>query len=171
MWITNARQGGPVHGLRQGRRREGEVHGVPGGARVAGRVSRAPKRRRWASRAARPRAVYFDNVKVPVENVLGEIGRGHIIAFNILNLGRLKLGPFAVGGIEGRARNSRSSTPRSARRSARPIARVRDDPAQAGGDGDPHLRGGNDELPGGGADRGRLGELSLDAGGRRRRRC
>ena len=43
-------------------------------------------------------AVYLDNVKVPVENVLGEIGRGHIIAFNILNLGRLKLGPFAIGG-------------------------------------------------------------------------
>lgn len=43
-------------------------------------------------------AVYFDNVSVPVSNVLGEIGRGHIIAFNILNLGRLKLGPFAVGG-------------------------------------------------------------------------
>jgi alkylation response protein AidB-like acyl-CoA dehydrogenase len=43
-------------------------------------------------------AVFLDNVKVPVENVLGEIGRGHIIAFNILNLGRLKLGPFAHGG-------------------------------------------------------------------------
>ncbi|MFN7925027.1 MAG: acyl-CoA dehydrogenase family protein [Bryobacteraceae bacterium] len=43
-------------------------------------------------------AVYFDNVKVPVENVLGEIGRGHIIAFNILNVGRLKLGPGTVGG-------------------------------------------------------------------------
>src|SRR6476661_5042307 len=43
-------------------------------------------------------AVYLDNVHVPVENVLGEIGRGHIIAFNILNIGRLKLGPFAVGG-------------------------------------------------------------------------
>jgi alkylation response protein AidB-like acyl-CoA dehydrogenase len=42
-------------------------------------------------------AVYFDNVQVPVENVLGEIGRGHIIAFNILNIGRLKLGPGAVG--------------------------------------------------------------------------
>jgi hypothetical protein len=39
-------------------------------------------------------------VQVPVENVLGEIGRGHIIAFNILNLGRLKLGPFAVGGAK-----------------------------------------------------------------------
>src|ERR1700684_588249 len=43
-------------------------------------------------------AVYFDNVRVPVENVLGEIGRGHIIAFNILNVGRLKLGPGTVGG-------------------------------------------------------------------------
>src|SRR6202051_81914 len=43
-------------------------------------------------------AIYLDNVQVPVENVLGEIGRGHIIAFNILNLGRLKLGPFAIGG-------------------------------------------------------------------------
>jgi len=45
-------------------------------------------------------AVYLDNVKVPVENVLGEIGRGHIIAFNILNLGRLKLGPFVSGGAK-----------------------------------------------------------------------
>jgi alkylation response protein AidB-like acyl-CoA dehydrogenase len=42
-------------------------------------------------------ALFLDNVHVPVENVLGEIGRGHIIAFNILNLGRLKLGPFCVG--------------------------------------------------------------------------
>jgi alkylation response protein AidB-like acyl-CoA dehydrogenase len=42
-------------------------------------------------------AVYFDNVRVPVENVLGEVGRGHVIAFNILNLGRLKLGPGALG--------------------------------------------------------------------------
>lgn len=45
-------------------------------------------------------AVYFDNVKVPVENVLGDIGRGHIIAFNILNIGRLKLGPGALGGAK-----------------------------------------------------------------------
>ena len=35
-----------------------------------------------------------------MENVLGEIGRGHIIAFNILNIGRLKLGPVAVGGAK-----------------------------------------------------------------------
>ncbi len=45
-------------------------------------------------------AVYLDNVLVPVENLLGEVGRGHVIAFNILNLGRLKLGPFAVGGAK-----------------------------------------------------------------------
>src|SRR5512142_1325702 len=42
-------------------------------------------------------AVYFDNVKVPVENVLGEIGRGHIVAFNILNIGRLSLAVSAHG--------------------------------------------------------------------------
>ena len=41
--------------------------------------------------------VYLDNVPVPIENVLGEIGRGHVIAFNILNIGRLKLGPALVG--------------------------------------------------------------------------
>jgi alkylation response protein AidB-like acyl-CoA dehydrogenase len=42
-------------------------------------------------------AVYLDNVPVPVQNLLGEIGRGHVIAFNILNIGRLKLGPALVG--------------------------------------------------------------------------
>ena len=45
-------------------------------------------------------AVFLDNVAVPAENLLGEKGRGHIIAFNILNVGRLKLGPFAVGGAK-----------------------------------------------------------------------
>lgn len=42
--------------------------------------------------------LYFQDCKVPVENVLGEIGKGHIIAFNILNIGRLKLCAAAVGG-------------------------------------------------------------------------
>lgn len=43
------------------------------------------------------RAVNFDNVHVPVENLLGEEGKGHVIAFNILNLGRLKLGAGSIG--------------------------------------------------------------------------
>ena len=42
--------------------------------------------------------LYFQECKVPVENVLGEIGRGHVIAFNILNIGRLKLGAATLGG-------------------------------------------------------------------------
>jgi alkylation response protein AidB-like acyl-CoA dehydrogenase len=42
--------------------------------------------------------LYFQDCKVPVENLLGEIGRGHVIAFNILNIGRLKLCAAALGG-------------------------------------------------------------------------
>src|ERR1700675_1897361 len=40
----------------------------------------------------------LNDCKVPVENLLGEIGKGHIIAFNILNVGRFKLGAMCVGG-------------------------------------------------------------------------
>jgi hypothetical protein len=44
--------------------------------------------------------LYFQDCKVPVENVLGEIGKGHVIAFNILNIGRLKLCAAALGGAK-----------------------------------------------------------------------
>ncbi len=63
-------------------------------------VTVGPEEKKMGIKGSSTCAVYFDNVKVPVENVLGEIGRGHIIAFNILNIGRLKLGPFAVGGAK-----------------------------------------------------------------------
>ena len=43
------------------------------------------------------RALFLDNVKVPVENILGEIGKGHYIAFNILNVGRFKLCAMTSG--------------------------------------------------------------------------
>jgi butyryl-CoA dehydrogenase len=42
--------------------------------------------------------IILNDCKVPVENLLGEIGRGHVIAFNILNIGRFKLGAMCVGG-------------------------------------------------------------------------
>jgi alkylation response protein AidB-like acyl-CoA dehydrogenase len=42
--------------------------------------------------------VILNDCQVPVENVLGELGRGHVIAFNILNVGRFKLGAMCVGG-------------------------------------------------------------------------
>jgi len=44
------------------------------------------------------RMVFLENVKVPVENLLGEIGKGHQIAFNVLNTGRFKLGASVLGG-------------------------------------------------------------------------
>jgi len=42
--------------------------------------------------------IILNDCKVPVQNVLGELGKGHIIAFNILNVGRFKLGAMCVGG-------------------------------------------------------------------------
>jgi hypothetical protein len=46
------------------------------------------------------RQLFFENCIIPKENVLGEIGKGHIIAFNILNIGRLKLCAAALGGAK-----------------------------------------------------------------------
>lgn len=46
------------------------------------------------------RMVFFEDCTIPVENLLGEIGRGHIIAFNILNIGRLKLCAATLGGTK-----------------------------------------------------------------------
>ncbi len=63
-------------------------------------VSAGAEEKKMGIKGSSTTPVFLDNVKVPAENVLGEIGRGHIIAFNILNLGRLKLGPFAVGGMK-----------------------------------------------------------------------
>ena len=46
------------------------------------------------------RMVFMENVMCPVENVLGEIGKGHLIAFNVLNTGRFKLGASCLGGCK-----------------------------------------------------------------------
>lgn len=46
------------------------------------------------------RQVFFMDCKVPVENLLGDIGKGHLIAFNILNIGRAKLAGAALGGCK-----------------------------------------------------------------------
>jgi alkylation response protein AidB-like acyl-CoA dehydrogenase len=66
--------------------------------RAFGGVSSGKEEHKMGIKGSSTTVVNFDDVKVPVENLLGEIGRGHIIAFNILNLGRLKLGPSGVGG-------------------------------------------------------------------------
>ncbi len=43
------------------------------------------------------RQVFFQDCKIPAKNLLGEIGKGHLIAFNILNIGRIKLAAAALG--------------------------------------------------------------------------
>jgi alkylation response protein AidB-like acyl-CoA dehydrogenase len=63
-------------------------------------VSSGAEEKKMGIKGSSTTAIYLDNVPVPVENVLGEIGRGHIIAFNILNIGRLKLGAFVCGGAK-----------------------------------------------------------------------
>lgn len=65
--------------------------------------------------------LYFQDAKVPVENVLGEIGKGHRIAFNILNIGRLKLCAAAVGGSR-RALNSALEYAKTREQFKQPIA-------------------------------------------------
>jgi len=50
--------------------------------------------------------IILNDCKVPAENLLGEIGKGHIIAFNILNVGRFKLGAMCVGGARVALENS-----------------------------------------------------------------
>lgn len=60
--------------------------------------TRGPEEHKMGIKGSSTVQLYFQDCKVPVENVLGEIGRGHIIAFNILNIGRLKLCAATLGG-------------------------------------------------------------------------
>jgi hypothetical protein len=60
-------------------------------------VSFGAEEKKLGIKGSSTRQVFFENVKVPVENLLGEIGKGHKIAFNILNIGRIKLGAGVIG--------------------------------------------------------------------------
>jgi alkylation response protein AidB-like acyl-CoA dehydrogenase len=61
-------------------------------------ISTGAEERKMGIKGSSTRQVYFEDAKVPVENLLGEIHKGYKIAFNILNIGRLKLGAGAAGG-------------------------------------------------------------------------
>ncbi|MGG1879112.1 acyl-CoA dehydrogenase family protein [Paenibacillus cisolokensis] len=56
-----------------------------------------PEEKKMGIKGSSTRPLFFEDVKVPKENLLGEIGKGHRIAFNILNIGRYKLAAGAVG--------------------------------------------------------------------------
>ncbi len=62
-------------------------------------ISFGEKEIKMGIKASETRAIYFDNVIVPAENVIGELGKGFKIAMNVLNSGRLSLGSGCVGGM------------------------------------------------------------------------
>ena len=97
MWVTN---GGIADVYVVFAKVEGEKftafiveRGFPG-------VSAGAEEHKMGIRGSSTTPLNLENVPVPVENVLGEIGKGHLIAFNILNVGRLKLGAGCVGGCK-----------------------------------------------------------------------
>ncbi len=63
-------------------------------------LSFGEKENKMGIRASETRAVYFDGVVVPKENIIGELGKGFKIAMNVLNSGRLSLGAGCVGGMK-----------------------------------------------------------------------
>ncbi|MFD0868360.1 MULTISPECIES: acyl-CoA dehydrogenase family protein [Paenibacillus] len=60
-------------------------------------VSTGPEEQKMGIKGSSTRPLILEDVPVPVDNVLGEIGRGHVIAFNILNIGRYKLAAGCLG--------------------------------------------------------------------------
>ena len=94
MWITN---GGKADFFTVFAKIGGEQFSAFLVERTFQGVSSGAEEKKMGIKGSSTTPVFFDNVHVPVANLLGEPGRGHIIAFNILNIGRLKLGPFAVG--------------------------------------------------------------------------
>jgi alkylation response protein AidB-like acyl-CoA dehydrogenase len=63
-------------------------------------VSTGKEEKKMGMHGSSTRPVILEDAQIPVENVLFEVGKGHKIAFNILNIGRWKLGASAVGGCK-----------------------------------------------------------------------
>ncbi|HEX2898355.1 MAG TPA: acyl-CoA dehydrogenase family protein [Bacteroidia bacterium] len=94
IWITN---GGFANLFTVFAKLDGKFTGflVPGDTPG---ISRSPEAHKMGIKGSSTREIFFQDVKIPVENLLGEIGKGHKIAFNILNIGRIKLAAAAIGG-------------------------------------------------------------------------
>lgn len=63
-------------------------------------VSVGPEEKKMGIKGSSTRTLILEEAKVPKENLLGEVGKGHLIAFNILNFGRYKLGVGCIGGAK-----------------------------------------------------------------------
>lgn len=57
-----------------------------------------PEEKKMGIKGSSTVPIFFDNARIPAENLLHEVGRGHIVAFNILNVGRFKLAAYTIGG-------------------------------------------------------------------------
>jgi alkylation response protein AidB-like acyl-CoA dehydrogenase len=95
MWITN---GGFADVFVVFAKVEGEKFscfivekGTPG-------FSVGPEEKKMGIRGSSTVPIFFENAHIPKENLLHEIGRGHVVAFNTLNVGRFSLGAFCLGG-------------------------------------------------------------------------
>ncbi len=64
-------------------------------------VTFGPEEHKMGIKGSSTRQVFFNDAKVGADQVLGEIGKGHLIAFNILNIGRIKLGAACLGAAKG----------------------------------------------------------------------
>ena len=63
-------------------------------------VSTGAEEKKMGLKGSSTRTLVLDNATIPIDNVVGQIGKGHHVAFNILNIGRAKLGAGAVGGAK-----------------------------------------------------------------------
>ncbi|QNL21841.1 acyl-CoA dehydrogenase family protein [Hyphobacterium sp. CCMP332] len=103
MWITNAGFADLfiVFAKIDGEKFTGFVveKGTPG-------LSLGNEEHKMGIKGSSTRQVFFEDCKIPKENILGEVGKGHIIAFNILNIGRIKLGAAVLGGSKSAAHHT-----------------------------------------------------------------
>ncbi len=84
-------------------------------------ITTGAEEKKMGIKGSSTRQLFFENVQVPKENVLGEIGKGHLIAFHVLNTGRLKLCASVLGGAKKLAQLSVSYA-RQRRQFEQPIA-------------------------------------------------
>ncbi len=93
-------------------------------------VTVGPEEKKLGIKGSSTTSVIFEGAKVPVENVLGEIGKGHKIAFNVLNVGRFKLGA-AVTGAAKHAFKAGAAYANARKQFGVPICALRGDPGEA----------------------------------------
>src|SRR3977135_1139741 len=98
MWITN---GGFADLFIVFAKVDGELFTAFIVERAFGGLSSGKEEHKMGLHGSSTTPVILQDVKVPAENVLGEIGKGHKVAFNVLNFGRFKLGAMCSGGAQG----------------------------------------------------------------------